>query len=528
MMRLPFLALIVLLAGLPARGVEIIAHRGASADAPENTLASMNLAWTQNADAIELDLWLSKDGNLIVFHDATTKRFDGTNRKISDLTLEEAQQLNVGLWKGERFRSERVPALEDILATIPPGKRAVLEIKCGPEIVPELARVLRAVARPPAETCVISFNHAALAASKKELPALEHFFLAGWKLDEKTGKGPELAPLIAKAKAANFDGLNLAQDWPVDAAFTTEVKAAGLKLLVWTVNDASIARRFVAAGVQAITTDRPGTLREDLQGNARRLPDSDRAKGQLRVVSYNVLGGRNPDGAHDLNRVAEIIRALNPELVALQEVDVHTKRFRGRDLPAELSMLTGMRGFFAEAMPFDGGSYGDAALSRLPVESQRTYALPARERSEPRAVLELICRLRAEADSPKLRFLATHLDHQKAEDDRLMQTAKLLENFPDPAALPSLLAGDFNAGPNAPSLGKLTDKWRLTWPDGRAPATFPAISSNIAIDHVFAAGPWKVRRAITALEAFPGDAEWKAKLAVASDHLPIVVELELP
>ena len=526
-MKRLFLALFATLIAPGARGVEIIAHRGASADAPENTLASMKLAWAQGADAIEMDLWLSSDGKIIVFHDATTKRFDGTARKISGLTLEEAQKIDVGAWKGERYKGERVPLLEEVLATIPAGRRAVLEIKSGPELVPELARVLRAAARPTAETCVISFNHAALEASKKELPALEHYFLSGWKVDEKTGKAPELAPLIAQAKDAKFDGLNLDSAWPIDVNFAAQVKAAGLKLLVWTVNDATTARRLAAAGVQSITTDRPGTLREDLQPVARLLPESNRAQGELRVVSYNVLGGRNPDGAHDLNRVAGIIRALNPDIVALQEVDVRTKRFRGRDLPAELAMLTGMRSLFAEAMPFSGGSYGEALLTRLPVESHKEHLLPARANSEPRAALEVLCRLHAAADAPRLRFIATHLDHQDAEDDRLMQVAKLLELFPSPASPPSLLAGDFNAAPDAASLRQLPAKWKLTWPEGRAPATWPAINAHQAIDHVFAAGPWKVRRAITALEAFPGDADWKAKIEAASDHLPIVVELEL-
>ncbi len=435
-----FILLFALLAVVPARSLEIIAHRGASADAPENTLAAMKLAWAQGADAIELDLWLSRDGRIIVFHDATTRRFDGTERKISSLTLDEARQLDVGTWKGEAFRGERVPALEEVLATIPAGKRAILELKCGPEIVPELGRVLRAAGRPAAETCIISFRHEALAASKKALPALEHYLLSGSSVDKKTGQPPALEPLIVKAKEAKFDGLNLHHEWPMDAAFVKHMQDAGLKLLVWTVNDADTARRLAAAGVQAITTDRPAALRDDLKKDARFLPPADRAKGGLRVVSYNVLGGRNPDGAHDLKRVAEVLRSLNADLVALQEVDVRTQRFRGRDLPAELAMLTGMRAFFAGAMPFSGGSYGEAVLTRLPVLSHKEHALPARAASEPRAALELLCRLHDAADAPQLRFIATHLDHQDADDDRLMQTAKLLELFPDPAAPPSLLA----------------------------------------------------------------------------------------
>ena len=245
--------------------VEIIAHRGASFDAPENTLAAMNLAWEQNADAIELDLWLSKDGRLVVFHDADAKRIAGVPRKIADLTWAEVQQLDAGSWKNAQFKGERIPTLESILLTIPKGRRAVLEIKCGPEIVPELKRVLAASKRSPRELAIISFNFESLKASRERFPEIEHYFLHSYKKDPATGKFPELKPLIARAQAARFHGLNLHFDWPVDDRFVREVKSAGLKMLVWTVNDAAVAKRLASAGVDAITTDRPGWLREQLR-----------------------------------------------------------------------------------------------------------------------------------------------------------------------------------------------------------------------------------------------------------------------
>lgn len=247
---------------LPA--VEIIAHRGASFDAPENSLTSMKLAWEQGADSIETDVWLSKDGKIVVFHDATTKRFNGQEQKVAELNWDDLQKLDIGNWKDPRFEGERIPTLESILETIPQGKRAVLEIKCGPEIMPEFSRVLRASKRPAKELAIISFNFEALAASKKEFPEIPHYFLMGYKKD-KNGKGPELAPLIARCKAAKFDGLDLQYQWPIDKAFVSEVKAAGLQLVVWTVNDPVMARRFAEAGVDGITTDKPKVLKETLK-----------------------------------------------------------------------------------------------------------------------------------------------------------------------------------------------------------------------------------------------------------------------
>jgi glycerophosphoryl diester phosphodiesterase len=244
--------------------VEIIAHRGASADAPENTLSAMRLAWVQGADAIELDLWLAKDGKIVVFHDADTKRFENQARRVPDLTWDELQQLDVGAWKGAEFKGERIPRLEHILATIPAGRRAVLEIKCGPEILPELRRVLRAAERPPKELAIISFNFQTMQGAKALFPELEHYFLHSYRPDPVTKEYPELRPLVDRCRAAQLDGLDLHFDWPIDRSFTAQVHEAGLKLLVWTVDDPAVARRLVRAGVDGITTNRPKWLREQL------------------------------------------------------------------------------------------------------------------------------------------------------------------------------------------------------------------------------------------------------------------------
>jgi glycerophosphoryl diester phosphodiesterase len=258
----------IVVASSSVSAVEIIAHRGASADAPENTLPAMELAWKQGADSIETDLWLSSDGKLIVFHDANTKRYepaDGTPRKITSLTWEEAQKLDVGAIKGAEFKGTRIPTLEALLATIPKGKRAVLELKDGPSIVPEFARVLKAAGRPVRETCVISFNYESLRASKLALPELEHYLLSDYKKDPKTGELPQLAPLIERAKTAGFEGLDLQFGWPLTKEFVAQIKAAGLKLIAWTVDDETVAQRLVDAGVDGITTNKPSLLRAHLK-----------------------------------------------------------------------------------------------------------------------------------------------------------------------------------------------------------------------------------------------------------------------
>ena len=221
---------------------EIVAHRGASHDAPENSLEAFRLGWTQ-ADANELDVHLSRDGRLVVIHDASTKRTTKVDKPVVEQTAAELKALGV-------------PSLEEVVADIPAGKRLFIEIKCGAEALPELARVLKD--RPPERFALIAFNADTLGQAKKLLPAIPAYWLAGYKAETK------LEDLLAKAKAGGLDGLDLNHQFPIDAAFVKKARDAGLKLHVWTVNDPGIARRLAAAGVDGLTTDRPAWLRARL------------------------------------------------------------------------------------------------------------------------------------------------------------------------------------------------------------------------------------------------------------------------
>ena len=243
--------------------VEIIGHRGASVDAPENTVAAIKLAWQQKADASEFDIFLTKDGKIVVIHDKDTKRVAGVDKKVADQTLAEIRLLDAGKWKGMQFVGEKIPLLEEMLATVPNGKRVFVEVKTGPEIVPELDRVLKASKLKPEQTPIISFNAEVIAEIKKARPDLAAYWIVSMTA-AKGKKLPTAEALIAKAKAIKADGLDLSAEPALDKAFCDKVKNAGLKLYVWTVNDVAVAQRMVAIGVDGITTDRPGWLREQL------------------------------------------------------------------------------------------------------------------------------------------------------------------------------------------------------------------------------------------------------------------------
>ncbi len=109
--------------------MKIIAHRGASFDAPENTLAAIRLAWQQQADAVEIDVHLSRDRHLVAIHDFNTRKTTGRNRPVARQTLAQLRTLDAGQWKHPRWRGEKIPTLEEVLATVPPGKRLFIEIK---------------------------------------------------------------------------------------------------------------------------------------------------------------------------------------------------------------------------------------------------------------------------------------------------------------------------------------------------------------------------------------------------------------
>lgn len=244
--------------------VEIIAHRGASFDAPENTVASFKLGWEQQADADELDIYLSKDGQIVVIHDATTKRTAGADRKVVEQTFGELRALDAGSWKSPKWAGEKIPTLAEALATMPEGKRFFIEIKCGPEILPELEKVLTASGKKREQLVIIGFGYETMQQAKARFPDLQVFWLVSPKKGSE-GKQPAVGEMIAQAKAAKLDGLNLNSGFAIDAAFVAAVKDAGMKLYTWTVDDEVVATKLASLGVAGITTNRPQWLRAALQ-----------------------------------------------------------------------------------------------------------------------------------------------------------------------------------------------------------------------------------------------------------------------
>lgn len=246
-----------------ASSVEIIGHRGASYVAPENTLMSVNTAWKLGADAAEIDVHLTKDNRIVVIHDDTTEKTAGVDLKVSETTAETLRKLDVGRHKGEEFTGEKIPFLEDIIATIPPGRMLFVEIKCGKEILPSLQQVLTHSGKL-SQIIIISFDLDTVAASKELMPRIPTYWIKGTDEDEQTKKRiPHSLELIQMTIDKKLDGLDV--DYRgISKSFVDAVKASGLKLYVWTVNDLDEAKQLKEFGVDGITTDRPGWLLKHL------------------------------------------------------------------------------------------------------------------------------------------------------------------------------------------------------------------------------------------------------------------------
>jgi glycerophosphoryl diester phosphodiesterase len=232
----------------------IIAHRGASAYAPENTLRAFELAKAQGADMIELDVHRSADGELFVFHDDTTERWDGRARAVADCTLAELRALDIG--------GDRVPTLEETCAFARDAGIALnVELK-QPDIVPGAVALLRRydIART---TVISSFYPEALAALQRHAPDISAGFLmernafrpeAGlheeWPL-------PHLRAVGARAWHPPFDMPSLTRVLPA-------VRRAGYAVNVWTVDDPTVARQLAALGASGIITNKPDAIRAAL------------------------------------------------------------------------------------------------------------------------------------------------------------------------------------------------------------------------------------------------------------------------
>jgi glycerophosphoryl diester phosphodiesterase len=246
--------------------LNIIAHRGASFEAPENTLAALRLAWHQHADAVEIDVQLSRDHHLVVIHDSNTRRTARRNRPVVRQTLAQLRALDAGKWKHHRWRGEKIPTLEEALETVPSDKRIFIEVKTRANVSPQLARAFSHSARSPEQITLIGFSFPVVQALKRAFPKIEVCWITVLRRHWLTRRWPNADRLIRKVKTARLDGLDLCANAAVTASLIKKIQTAGLKLYVWTVDNRATAQKFAHAGIDGLTTNRPAQIRKSLRG----------------------------------------------------------------------------------------------------------------------------------------------------------------------------------------------------------------------------------------------------------------------
>ncbi len=232
----------------------------------------------------------------------------------------------------------------------------------------------------------------------------------------------------------------------------------------------------------------------------------------IRVLTYNIRHGEGRDGQLDLARIAVVMKSVEPDIIALQEVDHLTERSGGVDQLAELARRMDMHAEFGWALNHSGGGYGVAVMSRWPLEAPDNRPLPASPEREPRTALTV--GVRAGIEGPLLQFTSTHLDSGRRSPDRLDQALYLNELLVTEERRPSILAGDFNARPDNEVMQVFEAHW--TNPASSFASPSPRRRRGPRGDYVLfrPAESWRV------LETRVVDER------VASDHRPLLIVFE--
>ncbi|HZQ45598.1 MAG TPA: glycerophosphodiester phosphodiesterase family protein, partial [Verrucomicrobiae bacterium] len=192
------------------------------------------------------------------------RRTTGLNRRVAGQTLAELRALDAGRWKGTAWLHEKIPTLDEVLATVPPGRRLFIEIKTRGNTASALAKVLARSNCRPGQIILIGFSLKAMTSLKRKFPQIEVCWLAILRRHWQTRRWPDAERLLRKIKRAGLDGLDLKANRAITSNLVKRIHEAGLKLYVWTADLPEEAKKLAQAGVEGITTNRPGWLRAQL------------------------------------------------------------------------------------------------------------------------------------------------------------------------------------------------------------------------------------------------------------------------
>jgi len=268
----------------------IVAHRGASDYAPENTIPAFKLAWEHGADAIEGDFYLTKDGKIVCIHDENTKRVSGINKNVKTSTSEELRNLDVGAWFDEKFKGTTIPTLSEVISIVPKGKKIYIEIKSGAEILPELFEELQRSKLEPDQIVVISFDEEVIRELKKLDSKVMAYWLVYFQKDKSTGDmKPSLSQVLETLKTIHANGVSSGYNL-VDENIIREIENENFEYHVWTVDHLETARKFKRWGAKSITTNLPYHMKKYMD---KPMPPQDLDPDEPAYLPYSLMCERN-------------------------------------------------------------------------------------------------------------------------------------------------------------------------------------------------------------------------------------------
>ncbi|MCZ6702213.1 MAG: glycerophosphodiester phosphodiesterase family protein [Ignavibacteria bacterium] len=240
----------------------IIAHRGESYDAPENTLASINLAWKRDADGVEIDVQLTKDDKIVLIHDKTTLRTGSKYKRIAANNYDGLLKIDVGKFKNTKWKNERIPLLDEAIDTIPGNKILFIEIKSDEKIIKPLQNLIEQKNINLAQIKFIGFNIYMMELIKKTFPEIGSYWIVEGKNYRTKGL---LKKTIIKCNSAKLDGLDVQARKYLNKDVIHSVKNSGLKIYTWTVDDPERAKQLYLDGIDGITTNKAAWLKNKLK-----------------------------------------------------------------------------------------------------------------------------------------------------------------------------------------------------------------------------------------------------------------------
>lgn len=241
----------------------IIAHRGSSYNAPENTMSAIKLAWQEETDALEVDVHRTKDAEIVVIHDEDTLRTCGKKLILRNSTLQEIQLLECGSWKAEKFRGEKIPTFKNIVKTVPHNKKLIIEIKGGSGCLEPVKNILANSSLKAEQIVIMDFELDNMIKAKLLFPEIEILWLYEF-IPALTRHNAETVfkKIIENAVTAGMHGINIELNPFITKNLIDEVHNQDMKFYVWTVNKTKEALYLRDIGADGLTTDRPGWMRQ--------------------------------------------------------------------------------------------------------------------------------------------------------------------------------------------------------------------------------------------------------------------------